>query len=207
MKARLFPGWAFPETALQPIAEALHCDIRTDTGGDLWIAWSLGGLHALTQSRATTPRALILISSTARFCADSDHWPGLPTANLRALQRQLARAPEDALRGFHKLCTATASATTLETRLRDSLTLPLADGLRDLAELDLRDRLETIRQPTLLLHGSKDRVIPIAAAHALAQRLPHAQLREHPEAEHDLPIAHAGWVIEQIRDFLGADWG
>ncbi|MCO5068285.1 MAG: alpha/beta fold hydrolase [Kiritimatiellae bacterium] len=207
MKARLFPGWAFPETTLQPIAESLHCDIRTDTGGDLWIAWSLGGLHALTQSRATTPRALILISSTARFCADSDHWPGLPTANLRALQRQLARAPEDALRGFHKLCTATASATTLETRLRDSLTLPLADGLRDLAELDLRDRLETIRQPTLLLHGSKDRVIPIAAAHALAQRLPHAQLREHPEAEHDLPIAHAGWVIEQIRDFLGADWG
>ncbi len=205
MNVRLFTGWAFSETALHPIAEGLNCEIANGDGGDIWIGWSLGGLRALAQCRDTTPRTLILISSTARFCADGDIWPGLPPANLRALQRQFARAPEDALRGFHKLCAPTASANTIELRVRDSLALPpLADGLRELAELDLRERLDEIQQPVLLLHGAKDRVIPPAAAYATARRLAHAQTKEHPEAGHDLPLAHAGWVTEQIRDFLDA---
>lgn len=199
MKTRTFSGWAFPESALEPIATAIRAVNRD---GEVWIGWSLGGLRALTQCDAVQPRALILISSTARFCADGDSWPGLPRANLRALQRQLERAPDEALRGFHRLCTRTADDAAIEERIRQSRALPLADGLRALDTLDLRPRLNAITQPVLLLHGAQDRVIPAAAARAMAAAFPNAQLCERADAAHDLPLAHREWTIDRAYAFL-----
>lgn len=202
IKAHLFPGWAFPESALRPISDALGLDLVNESDADVWIAWSLGGLHALSRRDAAASRALVLISSTARFCADGTAWPGLPAANLRALQRQLARAPEAALRGFHRLCSEFAPDALIESRANESLTMSLEDGLRELAEIDVRSSLGAIDQPVLVLHGTRDRVIPVEAARAVAARIPNARLREHPDAGHDLPIAHCDWVVDRIGKFL-----
>lgn len=199
MKTRIFPGWAFPEATLHPIANDLGA-MKGD--GEVWIGWSLGGLLALSQCETAQPRALILISSTARFCADGDSWPGLPRANLRALQRQLERSPDEALRGFHRLCTRTADDAAIEERIRQSRALPLADGLRELDTLDLRSRMNAIAQPVLLLHGAQDRVIPAAAARAMAAAFPNAHLCERADAAHDLPLAHREWTIDRAHAFL-----
>lgn len=200
MKTCAFSGWAFPPAALQPLADALRSIDKSD--GELWIGWSLGGIQAISRCAASVPRTLVLISSTARFCGDEQGWPGLPPANLRALQRQLARTPEDALREFHRLCSENATEEEIERRVQDSLPLPLADGLRQLAEMDVRLSLKGIAQPVLLLHGARDRVIPVAAARAMASRIRNVRLIEHNEAGHDLPIRHRDWVVAQIREFL-----
>ena len=52
----------------------------------------------------------------------------------------------------------------------------LADGLRLLAETDLRSIIPTIHQPVRLLHGSEDKLMPVAAAEWLADTLPDARL-------------------------------
>lgn len=201
MNAYLFPGWAFPATELQPIADALKLGIADAQSAELWIGWSLGAIQALSRCKASVPHGMILISATARFCGDGADWPGLPAANLRALQRQLARTPDAALQGFHRLCAEDASDEEIESRTRASLSLPLADGLRELAALDVRTSLQEIVQPVLLLHGARDRVIPIEAARVLASLLPNARLVVHEAAAHDLPIRHRDWVLAQARDF------
>lgn len=202
MKAYLFTGWAFPDAALRPIADALEGSIApTHEDADLVIGWSLGGLRALAQAEARTP--LVLISATARFCGDGEAWPGLPAANLRALQRQVKRAPADALRGFHRICAGDDTpADLIAARVQRSLALELESGLQALADLDVRPLLARCTAPILLLHGARDRVIPIEAARATAALLPNATLREHPTAGHDLPLTEVDWIAERMTEFL-----
>lgn len=213
MKAHLFPGWAFPRGALQPIADQLSATVTRDPAeAALWIGWSLGGLRALglcgerLASGVPGPRVLVLLAATARFCGDGTRWPGEPVSRLRALARRLAHAPEAALQGFHALCAgAEADLETLDARRRASLSLDpqeLAEGLRALADLDLRDTLASLNIPVLILHGADDQVISLQAARAVAERLPDVRLLEHPTAGHDLPLTHTAWVVGQIRDFL-----
>lgn len=202
MNTHVFPGWGFSESVLHPIASGLNFKLANEQDAPFWIGWSLGGIQALSRCTAYVPRALVLISSTARFCGDGSEWPGLPPANLRALQRQLTRAPEDALLGFHRLCSENGTEEKIEQRAQDSLPLPLAAGLRELAELDVRAALKKITQPVLLLHGARDRVIPVAASRAMASLIQNARLVEHKEAGHDLPIQYRDWVVAQIREFL-----
>lgn len=49
---------------------------------------------------------------------------------------------------------------------------------------DPGDGLGTIHVPTLVVHGERDRMIPVANAHALAHAIPEAELRLYPEAGH-----------------------
>ncbi|HEY9108767.1 MAG TPA: alpha/beta fold hydrolase [Roseateles sp.] len=49
------------------------------------------------------------------------------------------------------------------------------------------ERLDRITAPTLVMHGQHDALIPVAAAHDLAQRIPGARLEIIPGWGHDLP--------------------
>ena len=49
------------------------------------------------------------------------------------------------------------------------------------------ERLSRITAPTLVIHGRDDALVPVAAAHDLARRIPGAQLEILPGWGHDLP--------------------
>ncbi|MCE4538678.1 alpha/beta fold hydrolase [Pelomonas sp. P7] len=55
------------------------------------------------------------------------------------------------------------------------------------ADAHRAERLARIEAPTLILHGQDDPLIPVAAAHDLAQRIPDNQLEIIPGWGHDLP--------------------
>lgn len=55
------------------------------------------------------------------------------------------------------------------------------------ADTHRAERLPRISAPTLVLHGQEDALIPVAAAHGLARRIPGAQLEIIPGWGHDLP--------------------
>lgn len=203
--AFLFPGWSFSAGALAPIARALGIEqIEEDPQrADLWIAWSLGALHAMKRAGE---KPMICLSATARFLTDNN-WPGMPPANLRALRALLRKHPESALESFHRLCAPDAGNEIIRARVRDSLALgieALEGGLRELGELDVRADMARIAAPTLFLHGARDTVICPDAGRATARLLQGAVYREHPRAAHDLPLAHLDWVVVQARDFLAS---
>ena len=205
---QLWSGWSFPDSALASLRAQLVDRLPRDQGMVVRGGWSLGGLRALQETlEGRSPAThLILIAGTARFCADGERWPGLPEANLRALQRQLARDPREALTGFHRLCAGPdAPADLIHERTETSLKMgveALGTGLQTLLTLDMRNALAGCRIPVLVLHGMRDTVIPLAAADRMLDDLPLAKLVRHPHAGHDLPLTHPDWVAEQIAAFL-----
>jgi 3-oxoadipate enol-lactonase len=64
-------------------------------------------------------------------------------------------------------------------------------------------RLERIRAPTLVVHGARDRLIPVANAHMTAERMPGAQLKILEDAGHLYPTEEPA-VDEAIGAFFAA---
>jgi pimeloyl-ACP methyl ester carboxylesterase len=63
-----------------------------------------------------------------------------------------------------------------ELTLREGNRRALVQRLRQMAPGEAADRLEEIAQPTLVLWGGQDRLIPPAAGEVFAQRIPNARL-------------------------------
>lgn len=155
-------------------------------GGAILVGWSLGAQLALRLAQRAPERAakLVLIGSSPRF-VQADDWPtALPAATLDSFRQDFDNTPDATQRRFVALQSLGDSARkAVAATLGDSLTTAdgphktaLADGLRLLAETDLRSLVPEIRQPVRLLHGSEDKLMPVAAAEWLADTLPDARL-------------------------------
>jgi class 3 adenylate cyclase len=70
------------------------------------------------------------------------------------------------------------------------------------AEIDVRPILPTIRVPTLVLHRSGDRVIPVGAGRYLAERIPHASFKQLAGDDHLPWIGDTDSVLGEIEEFL-----
>ena len=213
-----FSGWAFPDSALDDLRSKCDAGIlareEAMTGMDARLtfpilgSWSLGSFQSLEMA-VENPRsvaALIVISSTPKFCAAEDFACGQAEGHLRAMQRSFMRDARMTLGGFHKLCAepAVLPASEIVRRIEQSLAIGtdrLASGLRNLREKDVRAGIAKVTCPVLLLHGEDDRVIPCDASRWMKDRLSNATLLTLPGAGHDLPIRNADWVAEEIRKF------
>ncbi|MET3117106.1 pimeloyl-ACP methyl ester carboxylesterase [Undibacterium sp. GrIS 1.8] len=69
------------------------------------------------------------------------------------------------------------------------------------AALSYRAPYAAPQMPTLLLAGLGDDLVNPACSRTLAQ-LWDCEIRLHPSAGHDLPLDDAGWVMQQIADWL-----
>ena len=69
---------------------------------------------------------------------------------------------------------------------------------------DVSDRLGEIELPTLVLHGTGDRVLPVENGRRIAEALPHAQLELLEGAPHMLMIERAETVNNRLGAFLAA---
>jgi pimeloyl-ACP methyl ester carboxylesterase len=70
------------------------------------------------------------------------------------------------------------------------------------ARFDASGSIEEIRTPTLVLHGSEDRVVPVPNAVSLAERLPDAELRVLEDAGHLVFVERAEATNREILEFL-----
>ena len=64
------------------------------------------------------------------------------------------------------------------------------------------DYLKAIRQPTLVVQGSDDVIIPIHNSYVLQQHLPDAQLILHPDAKHGSFYQYPGLFVADAAMFL-----
>lgn len=162
------------------------------------VGWSLGGLIALGLAHRHPDRVaqLILTGTTSCFVsrdAPGDVWEhGVDAATAAGFTKGFAEDPGGTLRRFLALQALgekrrRSVVHALSTALADTPTDHLAtltDGLHLLAETDLRAHVPMIRQPTLLIHGRQDALMPVGAAEWLAQALPRARLAVFDECGH-----------------------
>ncbi|WP_230657722.1 alpha/beta fold hydrolase [Psychrobacter sp. I-STPA10] len=57
---------------------------------------------------------------------------------------------------------------------------------------------QKITQPTLIIHGEKDRLLPPAHARALAKAITHAKLQMIPELGHDIPLVLTRYLADNF---------
>jgi pimeloyl-ACP methyl ester carboxylesterase len=69
-------------------------------------------------------------------------------------------------------------------------------------EIDVRDVLPAIRVPTLVLHRSGDRVIPVEAGRYLAEHIPDARLVEVPGEDHFPFVGDYEVLVDEVEEFL-----
>ena len=68
---------------------------------------------------------------------------------------------------------------------------------------DVRARLREITLPTIVLHGDRDALFPVAIGRELAAGIPNGEFRLVEGAGHGLPLTHGDAVLQAVRDLVG----
>jgi pimeloyl-[acyl-carrier protein] methyl ester esterase len=173
--------------------------------------WSFGGQVALNWAlrKADQIARLVLLAATPRFVRGAEWDCGVDAAVLDDFARGLTHDYRATLQRFLALqARGDAHPRVVLRRLREHLlargepdVAALGAGLRLLKETDLRDRLEWIAQPALILHGERDTLVPLAAGEYLQRVLPHAVLEVFAGTAHALLIAQPQRTARRIIEF------
>jgi pimeloyl-[acyl-carrier protein] methyl ester esterase len=206
------PGHGNAPPAGETLADWADALIPALPDGATVIGWSLGAQLALHLA-AHAPRKvarLVLIAASPRFI-QADDWPtAMPVDTLTEFRRSFDLDPAATQRRFVALqalgdaarrdvsATLTAALTPADASRQPAL----ATGLRLLAETDQRALVGQITQPVRLLHGSEDKLMPVAAAEWLADHLPNGQLSVFQHAGHAPFVSRPADCATLIESFI-----
>ncbi len=171
----------FADLAAQVIDAAIErpCDVIGNSFGG-WVASWLAVNH---------PGKLQLLVLVAPAGCRPDGEGGLPTDLARVRQAMFAH-PEN----------ARPDGKTPETQAAN-----LAQAHRNTAaatDRDLLKRLGDIKALTLILHGTKDGIIPLASPRLLKERIPRSHLAYVYDAAHALDVDQPDRWVRLVGDFL-----
>lgn len=131
------------------------------TMSSVLVGWSYGGMRAIEMAVAEPKRykALVLVASSAKFSGGMN--PVIIKNIMRNLKRDFGATMKDCYAKFFS-----DEESDFRERFISEHALPDKDItieiLRKLLTMDLRGDLKKIDIPTLIVHGDKDGVCPIA---------------------------------------------
>ncbi|ABC32038.1 predicted Hydrolase or acyltransferase (alpha/beta hydrolase superfamily) [Hahella chejuensis KCTC 2396] len=196
----LIGGWAQPQAALEPLAQALGgiSVVTTWTLSDsyaaltrrlsaqwnertLIVGWSLGGSLAIRRLAAENLKVarLALVACNPFFAGDSG-WPGVGLELLDGFADDLNSDRVRLLRRFNLLQTQGAAAARAQARqtlnfasaIESWSEQQLSASLEWLRSWDLRDELAYLDVPVTHFLGEADAIAPVALAQCLQQNYP-----------------------------------
>lgn len=157
------------------------------------VGWSMGAQLALQLYRQAPEKlcGLVLVAGTPQFCKSADFLHGLPVAEARNMELRIKRNLQKTSSEFFSLMFSPdelsrvelgKAAASLVARLPD---LKIAtESLHELVHADLRDMLPAIDLPTLIIHGSDDRICLPEASRYLADRIVNSEILSFDNAGH-----------------------
>lgn len=208
----LITGWAYDVDTVGNLVALLSADFevcvmsgaevlktREIPAADYVIGWSMGGMLAMELLPASCKK-LVLISSTARFCATNGYMCGIPEKALRRMILQLKRKPDAVLSEFYRK--VEFPHVDVKEQHSSFALEELVDGLEYLLDVDLRKCAAAVKIPVLLIHGSEDQIIPPSASAWLADHLPHAELCVFKGAGHGVLLHNAVEMVGSMMRFF-----
>ncbi len=207
------PGYGGTPPVATGFGETARALLAALPAGITLCGWSLGGLLALRAAADAPERVgrLILVGATPSFAQRTD-WP---TAQPATLLDQFAAAvredPAGTLQRFIALLNQGDARARPLTRAQQAVAAAapppapatLASGLAWLRDVDLRALAATLAAPTLLIHGERDPLMPLAAARWLADALPEARLEIFAGAAHAPFLADPECFSGLVTEFCG----
>lgn len=170
------------------------------------VGWSMGAMVILDYlvTHPHSASGFCLVGGTPRFTSSDDYPYGLKPDDVRGMKAKLKRDFERCLRDFRE--GISGELMPEEKNLITGAALPSFDaakeGLHELMTVDLRNSIEKVRLPGLLIHGSNDRVCPAGAARYMADRLEGSQLLLLDGAGHVPFLSHEEQFNEALEKFI-----
>ncbi|PZD96340.1 alpha/beta hydrolase [Paenibacillus sambharensis] len=167
-------------------------------------AWSMGGLPALRLAAAGMADGLLLLACTGRFTRPrAERDKGWPDPVIRQMQRSLESDRAAVESQFREaMFTEEEWAAGCQNHLPPMDgpgawdTSALLAGLQLLRDENALPLLPAVRCPSLIMHGTLDRICPYGAAEELAALLPGTRL---------LPLEGAGHVPFLLKEAEAAE--
>ena len=200
-------GWGFGAWCwdrwrdVLPANFVLHCPDRGYFGPAVAVAarprivlaHSLG-LHLLSPQLWATAELIVVISGFHSFHSPCDRQARRSRRTVEQMLARLEREPAALLADFYARCGAPS-----DNRWSGAID---ADSLRRDLQLLQESVLELAAIPAavqvLILHGNRDRVVPVGRAEELRELLPNSALAIVAEAGHALPLTHARACWERV---------
>jgi pimeloyl-ACP methyl ester carboxylesterase len=177
-------GWSYGGGVVQTFALA-----HPERVSDLVLLGSVGPLNAAAQ-----PQLMERIANSAIGPPLFNYVTSVPSLGRGVLEGAL----EEVFSGTENVPAGYLERASAQMALPGTIDAWLAEQSN--AGYDAL-RPESIQIPTLVLHGSDDRSVPVAIANDLAQRLPNDELVVVEGGSHMLPITHPDRVATQVHAF------
>jgi pimeloyl-[acyl-carrier protein] methyl ester esterase len=209
-----FPGHGGQRALEEPLTLARMADevagwCRALEEPPVVVGWSLGALAAmaaLVAEDAPPVAGLVVIGGFAAFLARDGYRQGQDPAVLERLRQWTLRDSERARSRFARWLELDEPAPVVAPPLQTAM----VETLQVLARGDLRARLPAITAPTMVVHGERDRVVPLRAGELVAELIPGATMVT-MDAGHapmlECPAALARHVAEHARVCAGTEGG
>lgn len=194
-------------------------DVMAATGATQDVAlvgFSMGGgevARYLSRHGGKGVSRVALISSVVPYMLQTDDNPdGVPQATFDEMTEGMLEDRAKFMTGFFKdfygvgLLSQPVSDEVLElswaTAMQAGLRPTLA-AAKAFATTDFRPDLPAFRVPTLIVHGTSDKTVPIdATGRAVAQAVPQATLLEYEGGPHGVFATHTERLTRDLLDFL-----
>ena len=150
--------------------------------------------------------AMVIIGSFARIAWAPDFAFGTKPDVWRALLERMEQGWGQGvlLSAFAQSLSTNVAARDWWARFQRQAASPGAAGalMRMIYEIDTRPILPAIRVPTLILHRTEDRMVPVEHARYLSRHIAGARYVEVPGADHFFFTGDADAYLDQIEEFL-----
>ncbi|MDB5591596.1 alpha/beta fold hydrolase [Enterovirga sp.] len=171
------------------------------------VGLSQGGMVAMLIAAQQPERvkALALLGTACRFSDEA--WAGMEERGRVARAAGPRAAAETAARSVFSAEFARNHPAFVEEFIADRLAADAAGlgaAMGALKGFDVRDRLGAVTCPTLILHGTEDRVIGAQNASEIAEQIAGSELHLVEGAGHILPVERPEAVERHLTAFLGA---
>ena len=155
------------------------------------VGWSMGGMVAISfiSQHPEYVKKLVLVSTPAKFVASEDYDAGISHAVMQSFINKFRKSPVRMLGNFASLILKNADFKKEDLDLIKQSS-NMSDKNRTLQNLlllrdcDLRDKLHSIKVPTLIIHGKRDMVCPYACADYMHSKIKNSVLHTFESAGH-----------------------
>ncbi len=181
------------------------------------VGFSMGGgevARFLTKQGANRVSKAVLISSVVPYMLKTDDNPnGVPQSTFDEMTAGMKKDRAHFFTGFYKdfYGVGALSSPVSDEVLMNSWRQTMMAGLRPtlaaaqaFATTDFRPDLASFTVPTLIIHGTSDKTVPIdATAREAAKAIPNAQLIEYDGSAHGVFAIEKDRLIDDLLIFLG----
>jgi pimeloyl-ACP methyl ester carboxylesterase len=181
------------------------------------VGFSMGGgevARFLTKQGASRVSKAVLVSSVVPYMLKTDDNPdGVPQSTFDTMTEGMKKDREHFFTGFFKdffgdgLLSQPVSSEVEMNAWRQTMMAGLRPTLaaaKAFATTDFRPDLASFTVPTLVIHGTADKTVPIdATGRVVARQVPGAQLIEYDGSAHGLFAIDKQRLIDDLLAFLG----